>query len=498
MKKLQRLGKSLMLPVACLPVAAILMGIGYWIDSDGWGGNNIAAAFLIKAGGAIIDNMGILFAVGVAVGMSDDGDGTAGLAGLVAWLTTTTLLATGTVGMFFAKTIADNSTFLMIIQKSAEGESIVNPAFGKIANQFIGILCGLIASYAYNKFKNTKLPTALSFFSGRRCVAIVTSFISIAVSVILLFIWPIVFSGLVAFGEAILKTGPIGAGIFGFFNRLLIPTGMHHALNSVFWFDVAGINDIGKFLGTVGGGIKGETGLYQTGFFPVMMFGLPGAALAMYHTADSKKKKIAAGLLLGAAVSSFFTGITEPLEFAFMFLAPALYLVHAGLTAISMAICAALPIRSGFGFSAGFVDWFLSLNNPMAENPILLIPIGLVFGVIYYVVFRFAITKFNLKTPGREDDDVSEDEKKLDILTGDYTAVAKQILEGLGGKENIASIDNCITRLRVEIKNYEDVSEKKIKLAGIAGVIRPSKTDVQVIVGTKVQFVADEIKQLLK
>lgn len=497
MKKLQRLGKSLMLPVACLPVAAILMGIGYWIDPNDWGGGNILAAILIKAGGAIIDNMGILFAIGVAVGMSDDGEGTSALAGLVSWLTITTLLSSGTVGMFFGSTIAENKTFAMIIQ-NVDGVSIVNPAFGKIQNQFMGILCGIIAALVYNRFKNTKLPTALSFFSGRRCVAIVTSFISIAVSVALLFVWPFIYSGLVAFGEAILKTGPVGAGIFGFFNRLLIPTGMHHALNSVFWFDVAGIDDIGKFLGSVGGGERGVTGLYQTGFFPVMMFGLPGAALAMYHTAKSKKKKIAAGLLLGAAVASFFTGITEPLEFAFMFLAPALYLVHAVLTGISMALCAFLPVRSGFGFSAGFVDWILSLKNPMAVNPWLIVPIGLAFGVIYYVIFRFAITKFNLKTPGREDDEVSEDEKKLDILTGDYTAVAEAIIEGLGGKENIASLENCITRLRVEVKNYETVSEKKIKAAGAAGVIRPSKTSVQVIIGTKVQFVADEMKKLMK
>lgn len=233
----------------------------------------------------------------------------------------------------------------------------------------------------------------------------------------------------------------------------------------------------------------------MTGFFPVMMFGLPAAALAMYHTAKPGKKKVAYGLLLAAAVCSFFTGVTEPLEFAFMFLAPGLYLIHALLTGISLAICALLPVRAGFNFSAGFVDWFLSFKAPMAVNPLFIIPIGLIYGVIYYVVFRFAIVKFNFKTPGREDDD-DIDENQVTLANNDYTQVASIILEGLGGKGNIKSVDNCITRLRLEINDYTLVNEKKIKSAGVAGVIRPGKTSVQVIVGTQVQFVADEFKKL--
>lgn len=477
MKYLQRLGKSLMLPVAALPVAGILMGIGYWIDPSGWGANNVIAAFLLKAGGAIIDNMAILFAIGVAVGMSDDNDGAAGLAGLVSWLMITTLLSTSVVAMI----------------QGVEVEA-VNPAFVKIQNQFIGIVAGLIGASCYNRFKNTKLPDFLGFFSGKRCVAIVTALVSIVAAIILFFVYPLIYNGLVSFGESIIAMGPIGAGIYAFFNRLLIPFGLHHALNSVFWFDVAGIDDIAKFWG--GTGVLGETGMYMSGFFPVMMFGLPAAAYAMYRCAKSSKKKAAAGILLAAALSSFVTGVTEPLEFAFMFLAPVLYVAHALLTGISVAVVAALPVRAGFNFSAGLVDWILSFKAPMALNPLYLLGIGLIFALIYYVVFMVMIKKFDLKTPGREDD--GEEDSKAVLANNNYTEVAKIILEGLGGASNISSIDNCITRLRLEVKDSTLVNEKKIKSSGVSGVIRPGKTSVQVIVGTQVQFVADEFKKLCK
>ena len=424
--------------------------------------------------------MAILFAIGVGVGMSDDNDGTAGLAGLVSWLMITTLLSTNVVAMLKGVDVSE-----------------VPAAFGNIETQFIGILSGLIGSACYNKFKNIKLPSALSFFSGKRCVAIVTAGASIVATLILFFAWPVVYGALVSFGEAIISTGSIGAGIYAFFNRLLIPFGLHHALKSVFWFDVAGINDIGKFWGTMGGGVLGQTGMYMTGFFPVMMFGLPAAALAMYHTAKDNKKKVVAGLLLASGLASFFSGVTEPLEFAFMFLVPGLYVVHALLTGISAAVCAMLPVRAGFNFSAGFVDWFLSFKAPFAENPLWLLGIGLVFGVIYYIVFRFAITKFNLKTPGREDDDTSV-EMEAKLSNNNFTDVAETILRGLGGKENIVSVDNCVTRLRLEIKDNTLVNEKVIKSVGVAGIIRPSKTSIQVIVGTQVQFVADEFKKLCK
>lgn len=467
-----------MLPVACLPVASILMGAGYWIDPTGWGANNVVAAFLLTAGGALINHMAILFAIGVSVGMSDDNDGTAGLAGLVSWLMITTLLAPKSVAMF-----------------SGVKVEAVPAAFGKIETQFIGILAGLIGAACYNRFKGTKLPDALGFFSGKRSVAIVTAAASIVASLILFFVWPFVYGGLVAFGESIISTGAIGAGIYAFLNRLLIPFGLHHALNSVFWFDVAGINDLGNFWS--GKGTLGVTGMYMTGFFPVMMFGLPAGALAMYHTAKDKKKKAVYGLLLAAAISSFFTGVTEPLEFSFMFLAPGLYFVHAVLTGISATVCAMLPVRAGFNFSAGFVDWFLSFKAPMAENPIMLIPIGIVFAIIYYVAFRFVITKFNLKTPGREDDN-EEGELNVKLANNDFTQIASTILRGVGGKENVVSVDNCVTRLRLEIKDQSVVDEKVIKSAGVSGIIRPGKTSLQVIVGTKVQFVSDEFKKLCK
>lgn len=470
MKYLQRLGKSLMLPVAALPVASILMGIGYWIDPTGWGANNVMAAFLLKAGGALIDNMAILFAIGVAVGMSDDNDGTAGLAGLVSWLMITTLLSPAVVGMFKGIDVAE-----------------VPAAFSKIQTQFVGIVAGLIGATCYNKFKNTKLPDALGFFSGKRSVAIMTALASLVAALVLFFVWPVVYNALVSFGKAIVSTGAVGSGIYAFFNRLLIPTGLHHALNSVFWFDVAGINDIGNFW--AGTGTQGVTGMYMTGFFPVMMFGLPAGALAMYHTAKDNKKKAVYGLLLAAALSSFFTGVTEPLEFAFMFLAPGLYVVHAALTGVSAIVCTLLPVRAGFNFSAGFVDWILSFKAPMAENPLWLIPIGLVFAILYYVVFRFVITKFNLKTPGREDDD---DELSENVaVSGDMNELAKAYIQALGGKENIVSVDNCVTRLRLGVKDNAIIKDKSLTALGARGVIRPGKGNIQVIVGTNVQFVAD-------
>ena len=326
--------------------------------------------------------------------------------------------------------------------------SEVPAAFGKIQTQFTGILAGIIGATCYNKFKSVKLPDALAFFSGKRSVAIVTALSSIVVVILLFFAWPFVYGGLVSIGEAIVSTGAIGSGIYVFLNRILIPTGLHHALNSVFWFDVAGINDIGNFW--AGTGVQGQTGMYMTGFFPVMMFGLPAAALAMYHCAKKNKKKVVYGLLLVGSISAFFTGVTEPLEFAFMFLAPGLYFIHAVLSGISAVICTVLPVRAGFNFSAGFVDWVLSFKAPMAENPWMIIPIGLAFAVVYYIVFRFAITKFNLNTPGREEDDELE-ETKIELANNDFTKMAEIILEGLGGKENIISIDNCVTRLLLEI-----------------------------------------------
>ena len=469
MKKLQNLGKALMQPVAILPVAALLMGIGYWIDPSGWGANNIVAAFLIKTGGAILDNLGIIFAVGVAYGLSKDRNG-----------------ASATVAIFKGVDVADLAL--------TDGWQSMNNK-----NVFVGIISGLVAAYAYNKFYQVQLPDAFAFFSGRRLTPIMTSLFMIIVSAILYYVWPILYSALVAFGKGIESLGAIGAGIYAFFNRLLIPTGLHHALNSVFWFDIANINDIPNFLGGAkslaeGTAVIGKTGMYQAGFFPVMMFGLPGAALAMYQEAKPEKKNVAKSLLVAAAFSSFFTGVTEPLEFAFMFLAPALYAIHALLTGISVAIAATFQWTAGFGFSAGFVDYFLSLRNPVANKPLMLIPLGLVFFVIYYVVFKFCIRKFDLKTPGREDDDV---EVKAESISkhDNFDEVAAIIIEGLGGKENIEDIDYCSTRLRTSLVDGAKVNEAKIKEAKILGLIKPDKDSIQIIIGPQVQFVYDKIHE---
>ena len=488
MKYLQKLGKALMLPVACLPICGILMGIGYALCKSTMQGGDVTGVvemigfFLVKAGGALIDNMAILFVIGVGVGMADDNDGTAALAALASWLMITNLLSTGVVTTLMPA-IADSATKTL--------------AFNKIENPFIGILAGIIGATCYNKFKGTKLPDWLAFFSGKRCVAIVSGVVSIVVSAILFFVWPVLFGALVALGEAIVGFDAVGAGIYAFLNRLLIPTGLHHALNNVFWFDTIGLGDLQHFwAGETSADVGWSLGMYMSGFFPCMMFGIPGAALAMIHCAKDNKKKVAIGLVASAAICAFVCGVTEPFEFGFMFLAPALYVVYALLYGIFTFITVSLGFRAGFCFSAGATDLIFSASLPAAQKTLLIIPLGIAAFIVFYVVFRFAITKFDLKTPGREDDDV--DEEKVELGNSDYTTVAAEILEGVGGASNVTSIDNCITRLRLEVKDSSLVDEKKIKAAGAAGVIRPSKTAVQVIIGTKVQFVADEFKKLCK
>lgn len=482
---LQKIGKSLMVPVAVLPAAAILLGLGYWIDPVGWGSSNVLGAFFIKSGGAIIDNMPILFAIGVAFGMSKDSNGSAALTGLVSFLVVTTLLSPVSVQM--------------ILGMKPE---MIPAGFSKINNQFIGILCGVISSILYNRFSGIELPKFLAFFSGRRFVPIIASFVMMGVSFILMYIWPAVYSGLVSFGEMISQLGAVGAGIYGFFNRLLIPVGLHHALNSVFWFDVAGINDIPNFLGGAksiadGVGIVGKTGMYQAGFFPIMMFGLLGACVAFVRNAKPENKTKIKSIMLAAGFASFFTGVTEPVEFAFMFVAPGLYLVHAILTGISLFIAATMKWIAGFGFSAGFIDLALSTRNPLATHWYMLIVQGVVFFFLYYFIFSFAIRKFNLKTPGREDDDTGENAaNKKGSKSASYVEKAVALLPLLGGKDNITNVDYCITRLRLEVKDPSLVKDAEIKKS-FPGVLKPGKNSVQVIVGTDVEFLANEFKKLV-
>ena len=479
MEKLQKLGRALMVPVAVLPAAAILMGIGYWIDPVGWGANSPVAALLIKAGASIIDSMPILFAVGVAYGMSKDKDGAAALAGLVGFLVVTTLLSPAAIAQFTKVDV-----------------TAVAPAFGKINNQFVGIVVGVMSASLYDKFYKVELPKALTFFSGRRLVPILTSVAAMLLSLVLYFIWPVIYSGLVTFGKSIVSMGPVGAGIYGFFNRLLIPVGLHHALNGVFWFDVAGINDIGNFWASKG--TKGITGMYQAGFFPIMMFGLLGGALAFVHTARPAQKAKVASIMGAAAFASFFTGVTEPIEFAFMFVAPVLYLLHAVLTGISLFIAASMHWIAGFGFSAGFVDLVLSSRMPMAVNWFMLILQGAVFFAVYYFSFKFVINKMNLMTPGRNPEEDVEEDLELDrTSTGSaHSQTAAVLLEALGGKENIVSVDNCATRLRLEVKDTDKINTALVKRYS-SGILTPSKTTAQIVVGTQVQFVADELKKLV-
>ena len=390
MKYAYRLGKAVMLPVACLPVAGLLMGVGFWLDPVGHGENLLLAHVMILAGSVLIDNMSLLFTLGVAVGLADEHDGTAALAGVISWLMIQKILS------------PDNVVILT-------GNRVDASSFSYINNQFVGILSGWIGAYCCNKYRFKVFRGPLQIYGGRVYALMMATIYAALASIMLLFAWPYLHSACLYVGESLIGTGALGAGVYGFLNRLLIPTGFHHVLNSVFWFDLAGIADLNSFWN--GTGVYGQTGMYMTGYFPVMIFGLPGAALAMYHTAYPEQKKMAAGLLLTASLCSVLTGVTEPLEFAFMFLAPGLFLLHAILMGISMYICAALPFRIGFNFSAGLMDYFMCLNAPMTQNPGLLLPVGLLFGLLYYIVFRFCILHFHLKTPGREASE-KENEKK--------------------------------------------------------------------------------------
>ena len=512
MKYLQKLGGALMLPVAALPICGILMGLGYAFAPAVMGAAGategflyVLGFFLIKAGAALIDNMAILFAIGTAVGLAKENNGTAGLAGLVSWLTITTLLAPAVVNTIIPSMIPMVES---VTASVVDGVAVLNDpkmvmdtastnyvAFSKIANPFIGILAGIIGAVCYNKFKDTKLPEFLSFFSGKRSVAIVTAVVSIVISAVLLFVWPVIFGALVTVGNAIVSLDAVGAGIYAFLNRLLIPTGLHHALNNVFWFDTIGLGDLGAYWGGKTSADMGwSVGMYMAGFFPCMMFGIPGAALAMIQTAKTNKRKATIGIVGASALCAFICGVTEPFEFAFMFLAFPLYIVYSLLYGLFTIVTVLVGFRAGFCFSAGATDLIFSASLPAAANTWLILPLGVAAFVVFYLVFLFAIKKFDLKTPGREDD--QEAEMAIEISDANYATMAAAILEGIGGKENVTSIDHCITRLRLEVKDRLLVDEKKIKAAGAAGVIRPGKTSVQVIIGPKVQFVYDEFKKL--
>lgn len=491
MKFFQKLGKSLMLPVSALPICGLLMGLGYLLCPSAMQGGAIEGVadhigyFLITAGGALINNMALLFAIGVGVGMSEKNDGTGAVASLVSWLTITTLLS------------ADNVTALFPSIAEDAGKVL---AFSKTANPFIGILSGIIGSSCYNHFKGTRLPSWLAFFSGKRSAAIVAGVVSILVSFVLLFIWPLIFAGLTSLGEGIASMGSVGAGIYSFLNRLLIPTGLHHALNNVFWFDTTGLGDLTHFwAGKTSADVSWSLGMYMSGFFPCMMFGVPGAALAIIKCAEPKKRRAMLGIMLSGAVCSFVCGVTEPFEFAFMFISPMLYVVYSLMYGLITFLAVIMGFRAGFCFSGGALDLLFSSSLPAAERTWLILPLGALSFVLFFCVFRILINKWKLIIPIGEETDTSNqsvDNSKKDASTSPYYIMARTILMGLGGRTNVISIDNCITRLRLEIKDSSAIDEKTILSSGAKGVIKVARKAVQVVIGAEVQLVADELNRL--
>ncbi|MCM3655005.1 N-acetylglucosamine-specific PTS transporter subunit IIBC [Metabacillus litoralis] len=450
----QRIGKSLMLPIAVLPAAGLLLRFGQPDLLD--------IAFIANAGDAIFANLALIFAMGVAIGFAKDNNGAAALSGAIGYL----VLTNGT---------------------QALDENINMGVLG-------GIIAGIIAGLLYNRFHNVKFPEWLGFFSGRRFIPIVTSVAMVILAGIAGFAWPPVQAAIDGLGNWIIDLGAIGSGLFGLLNRLLIPLGLHHVLNSLFWFE------FGEFAGKTGDIARffaGDptAGGYMTGFFPIMMFGLPAAAFAIIATAKPEKRKAVSGMFIGLALTSFLTGITEPIEFSFMFVAPLLYGVHAVLTGLSMWVTSLLGIRDGFTFSAGGIDYLLNFN--IAEKPLLLLFIGLIYAVIYFTIFYLLIKALNLKTPGREDDVEEENQVSSTAVGNDkYEQMANYFINDIGGKENISIIDNCATRLRLSIKEMDKVNDSALKAHGAKGVMKLNKTNLQIIVGTDVEFVADAMKRL--
>ena len=456
----QKLGKALMTPVAVLPAAALMLRIG--------APDVLNLTWMFQAGDAIFGNLALIFAVGIAVGLAKENNGVAGLAALVGYFVLTK------VAMSFDKTIN----------------------MGVLAGFFSGITAG----YLYNKYHDIRLPDMLGFFSGRRFVPIIMSFYMLIIGVLAGYIWPMLQHGLNAFGNAITSSGSIGALVFGILNRALIPFGLHHVMNSLVWFQ------FGTFTTADGAVVTGDlarffaqdpsAGMFMTGFFPIMMFGLPAACLAMITAAKPEKRKAVTGMLLGLALTSFLTGITEPIEFTFLFLAPALYAVHAVLTGLALFITTSLGIKCGFGFSAGAIDWVLSRG--IATKPYELLAVGLCFGLVYYVVFLTVIKKYNLPTPGREEDVDEESVELIGLNKSDLTIRAQEIMEALGGKNNIANLDACITRLRVTVKDGQLINEKRLKQLGATGVMKMSSTSYQVVVGTVADPLATHINRVMK
>ncbi|MED1202295.1 N-acetylglucosamine-specific PTS transporter subunit IIBC [Heyndrickxia acidicola] len=454
---IQRIGKSLMLPIATLPAAALLLRLGQ--------PDLLNIPFIAASGNAIFGNLPVIFAIGIAIGFAKGNNGAAGLAGAIGY-------------------------FVLSSGATALNKTIDLGVLG-------GIIAGIVAGLLYNRFHNIKLPDWLAFFGGKRFVPIITAGSMLVLGFIFGYLWPFVQAGINKLGIWIIDAGPWGVAIYGLLNRLLIPLGLHHVLNSFPWFifgsykyqGVVYHGDIARFLHH-----DPTAGHFMTGFFPIMMFGLPAACLAMIAAAKPERRKAVTGMLLGIALTAFVTGVTEPIEFSFMFLSPVLYGIHAVLTAISMALTYVLGIRDGFGFSAGAIDYVL--NFKIAEKPLLLLLVGIVYAVIYFVIFYFLIKKLNLKTPGREDEEDLEEEGMESVRGNDkYDIMASHFIQDIGGKGNITNIDNCATRLRLEVKDAGAVDSSALKRHGAKGYMKINNRNIQIIVGTHVEFVAEAMKR---
>lgn len=469
---MQQLGRALMLPIAVLPVAGLLLRLGQ--------PDLLNLPFIAGAGDAIFANLGLLFAIGVAVGLARENNGAAALAAVVGYFVATKgteVLIQAPIGLFDANEA--HAGLLLAAYKSKEIAKLSVP---------IGILSGLIAGFLYNRYSTIKLPAYLAFFAGRRFVPIASGFAGLVVALAFGYGWPIIEQGMDQLSYVVAESGRIGLFVYGALNRILIATGLHHILNNVAWFIIGDFNgatgDLKRFFAG-----DPAAGYFMSGFFPVMMFGLPAACLAMYHMALPERKKETAGLLLSIALTSFLTGVTEPIEFTFMFLAPLLYGVHAVLTGTSMVVMEMLNSRLGFGFSAGLFDF--ALNYKLATNPLLLLPVGMVYFFLYYGLFRFFIKRFNIQTPGREPIQLQANTDEQPV--GDAEK-AQAFIHALGSGNNLISVDACTTRLRLQIKSQALINEAALKSLGALGVVRLGDQGLQVVLGPIADQVAGDIR----
>jgi N-acetylglucosamine PTS system EIICBA or EIICB component len=485
---LQQLGRALMLPIAVLPVAALMLRLGQpdLLGAPGLapllgGAFGVAAQAFAAAGGAVFGHLGLIFAIGVAVGLARENHGAAGLAGVVCFLV-------ATEGAKALLQVPPEVTATV----AAEAKDLATAAWRdkEIAKLSIptGIISGLVAGGLYNRFCDIRLPDYLAFFGGRRFVPIVCGLAGVALALLFGFAWPVLERGMDGLSAGVLGLGPLGLFLYGVLNRLLIVTGLHHILNNLAWFLVGDFHGVTGDLNRFAAGDP-SAGAFMSGFFPVMMFGLPAACLAMYHAARPEARKAVGGMLLSVALTSFLTGVTEPIEFSFMFLAPALYAVHAILTGISMALMDALGVKLGFGFSAGLFDYVL--NYSKATRPWLLLPVGLAYSAAYYGIFRLVIRVFDLKTPGRELEPVATLAPSRAGSRGEAFAAA------LGGSGNLVSIDACTTRLRLQVRDQAAVDEAALRGLGARGIVRPSQETLQVVLGPQADQVAGEIRASL-